>query len=259
MNCGVTVRMIAAFILLAARDARGDTVKSLIQKGDGYDQRLESRQALEAYLAAQKLGPPNAELLRRIAKKYGELMADTDSADQKRVLGEQALASAKQAVAIDPNDAMAQLALAVCYGRLAPLLDNKTKIAYSRLVEEHAERSLALDPCNDLTYNVLGSWNYELASLNPFLRTLAGMIYGQVPDASYDESVKDFQKAVQLNPGRLANHIGLGRAYAALGRKTEAKEEIQRGLAMPDHRRTTHTLKNRGGKPCVKFDPYPFL
>ena len=148
---------------------------------------------------------------------------------------------------------MAQLALAVCYGRVAPLLDNKTKIAYSRLVKEHADKSLALDPNNDLTYNVLGSWNYELAGLNPFLRALAGMIYGQVPDASYADSVKDFQKAVQLNPKRLANHIGLGRAYAALGRTAEAREELQRGLAMPNQEKDDPFVKEQGRETLRKI------
>jgi tetratricopeptide (TPR) repeat protein len=224
-----------------------------MHKGDGFDQRLENREALNTYLAAEKLGPPNAELLRRVAKEYGELMADTNSDEQKRELGERALSYAKQAVAVDPNDAMAQLALAVCFGRLAPLMDNKTKIAYSRLVKEHADKSLGLDPNNDLAYNVLGSWNYELAGLNPVLRALAGMIYGQVPAASYEESVKDFQKAVQLNPNRLANHIGLGRAYAALGRTAEAKEEIQRGLAMPDQQKDDPYVKRQGRETLRKI------
>jgi tetratricopeptide (TPR) repeat protein len=165
-------------------------------------------------------------------------MADTDSVEQKCALGEKALDYAKQGGRADPKNAMAQLALAVCYGRMAPLLDNKTKIAYSRLVKEHADKALALDPNNDLTYNVLGSWNYELAGLNPFLRALAGVIYGQLPDASYEEAVKDFEKAVQLNPNRLANHIGLGRAYAAIGNTGGGQEGIERGLSMPNQERT---------------------
>jgi len=221
-------------ISLLALLARADTPDALIKQGDAFDAKFDNQKALDTYLAAQKLGPPNAEILRRIAQEYGELMADTNSDAQKRALGEKALDYAKQSVAADPKDAMAQLALAVCYGRIAPLLDNKTKIAYSRLVKEYADKALALDPNNDLTYNVLGSWNYELAGLNPFLRTLAGLIYGQLPDASYEEAVKDFQKALQLNPNRLANHIGLGRAYAAMGKTTQARAELNRGLAMPN-------------------------
>jgi tetratricopeptide (TPR) repeat protein len=240
--------------LLACFNARAaDTLDSLMKKGDLCDQRNETRPALNAYLAAQKLGPPNADLLSHIAKEYGELMADTNSDDQKRALGERALDCAKQAVAIDPNDALAQLSLAVCYGRIAPLLDNKTKIAYSRLVKEHADKALALDPNNDLTYNVLGSWNYALAGLNPFLRAVAGAIYGQLPNASFEEAVKDFQKAVQLNPNRLANHIGLGRALAALGRTAEAKEELQRGLSMPNQEKDDPFVKEQGRETLRKI------
>jgi tetratricopeptide (TPR) repeat protein len=243
----------ALIVLPICFNARADSPDALIKKGDACDQRLETRLALDAYLAAEKLGPPSAELLRRIAKEYGGLMADTNSDDQKRELGEQAVEYARKAVAADPQDAMAQLALAVCYGRVAPLMNNKTKIQYSRLVKEHAEKSLALDPNNDLTYNVLGTWNYELAGLNPFLRALAGMIYGQLPDASYEDSVKDFEKAVQLNPHRLANHIGLGRAYAALGKTAEAREELERGLSMPNQEKDDPYVKEQGRETLRKI------
>lgn len=244
---------IAVFALAACHDIRAEDMDGLMKKGDAWDAQLQTQKALDAYLAAEKLGPPNAELLRRIAKEYGELMPDTNSTDEKRKLGEKALDYAKKAVAADPKDAMAQLAAAVCYGRLAPLLDNKTKIAYSRLVKEHAERSLALDPNNDLTYNVLGTWNYELAGLNSFLRAVAGVIYGQLPDASYAEAVKDFRKALQLNPGRLANHIGLGRAYAALGETAEAKQELERGLSMPDREKDDSFVKEQGRETLRKL------
>ena len=223
-------RTITILTLLASAAARAaDTPAGLIKQGDAFEARLENQKALDTYLAAEKLAPSNAEILRRIAQEYAELMADTNSDDEKRALGEKALDYAQQSVAADPNDAMAQLAMAVCYGRMAPLLDNKTKIAYSRLVKEYADKALALDPNNDLTYNVLGSWNYELASLNPVLRTLAGWIYGRLPDASYEEAARDFQKALALNPNRLANHIGLGRAYAAMGKATEAPRRTRTG------------------------------
>jgi tetratricopeptide (TPR) repeat protein len=244
---------IALLALLACFSARAEDLDAAIKQGDLCDAHMQTQPALDAYLAAAKLGPPNAEVLRRIAKEYGELMADTNSDDQKRELGNKAVDYARQAIAADPQNAMAQLAVAVCYGRIAPLLDNKTKIAYSRLVKEHADKALALDPNNDLTYNVLGSWNYALAGLNPFLRALAGVIYGQLPDASFEDSVKDFQKAVQLNPNRLANHIGLGRAYAALGKTAEAREELERGLSMPNQEKDDPFVKEQGRETLHKI------
>jgi tetratricopeptide (TPR) repeat protein len=236
----------ALVVSLSCLQAGADPREDLVRKGDAYEVKFDNRDALNAYLAAEKIAPPDAELLRRIAQEYGELMADTNSADEKRSLGEKAIDYAQRAIAADPRDAMAQLAVAVCYGRVAPLMDNKTKIAYSRHVKEYADKALALDPNNDLIYNVLGSWNYELAGLNPVLRSIAGWIYGQIPDASYEEAAKDFQHALQLNPNRLANHIGLGRAYAALGKPAEARTEIERGLSMPDQAKDDPYVKEQG-------------
>lgn len=244
----VTLLALTADICAHAEDRN-----SLLSKGDVFDSRLQTRQALDAYLAAEQLGPPDAELLRRIAKEYGEMMADTSSADQKRELGTKALDYASQAVAADPQNAMAQLALAVCYGRIAPLLDNRTKIAYSRLVKEHADKSLALDPGNDLTYNVLGAWNYELAGLNPVLRAIAGMIYGRLPDASYQEAAQDYRKALKLNPNRLASHIGLGRACAAMGQTGEARRELELGLSMPNREKDDPFEKEQARQALLKL------
>jgi tetratricopeptide (TPR) repeat protein len=239
--------------LLARAQSEPQTAPQLIARGDALDQQLKNSDALAAYLAAEKLCPTTGGLLYRIAKEYAEMMVDTDSVEKKRALGDQALDYAKRAVAIAPKDAQTQLGLAVCYGRLAPLLDNKTKIAYSRLVKMHAEVALALDPDNDLTYNVLGSWNYELANLSPFLRTIAGMIYGQLPDATFEESMKDFQKAIALNPNRLANHIGLGRACAAMGDIPEAKKEIGLGLSMPNKEKDDNFVKAQGRETLSKL------
>ncbi|HEX4086456.1 MAG TPA: tetratricopeptide repeat protein [Chthoniobacteraceae bacterium] len=224
----------AALWLALAVVARGDDVNALIKSGDSLDRQLETGKALDVYLSAEKMAPSDADVLRRVAKAYAEMMVDTNSADRKRALGEKALDYATRAVASAPQNAMAQLAEAICYGRLAPLMDNKTKIAYSRLVKEHADKSLSLDPDNDLTYTVLGDWNYELAGLNPVLRAIAGIIYGQVPDASYTEAEKDYEKALQMNPNRLANHVGLGRTYAALGEVGKARQELEQGLSMPN-------------------------
>ena len=249
-----TIAGIAGLLLGAVSvQARADTQDALVKKGDAYDAQLQTRKALDTYLAASRQGAPNAELLRRIAKEYGELMTETNSEDEKRDLGEKAIDYAKQAVAANPADAMAQLALAVCYGRAAPLLDNRTKVEYARLVKIHADKSLALDANDDLTYNVLGSWNYGMAGLNPILRGIAEMLYGKMPDASYQEAISDFRKALQLNPNRLANYIGLGRAYAAVGDTADAKQNIERGLSMPDREKDDEYVKEQGRETLSKI------
>lgn len=219
---------------------------SLVKRGDELDAQLKTKEALAVYLEAEKLQPNDAELLHRIAKQYGESQNDVPSKDEKRSIGMKALDYSKRAIAADPKNAMAQLAVAVSYGRVTPYLDNKTKIAYSKLVKLHADKARELDPRgNDLVYHVLGAWNYELANLNSVLRAIAQLIYGKIPTASNEAAVENFKKAIELNPRRLANFVELGRAYAALGQKDEARTALEKGLSLPNRQRDDPETKNR--------------
>jgi tetratricopeptide (TPR) repeat protein len=240
--------------VLAVVSARADDdFATLVKKGDAFDAALKTKEALAVYLEAEKLQPNDANLLHKIAKQYGETMDDVPSNAEKQAYGVKSLDYAKRSMAADPNNALAQLAVAVAYGRLATYLDNKTKIAYSKLVKEHVDKSLALDPNNDLTYHVLGAWNYELANLNPILRAIARLIYGDIPAASNEDAVKDFKKAIELNPKRLANQVELGRTYVAMGQKDLARAALEKGLAMPNRQRDDDVEKQRAREALKKL------
>lgn len=215
-------------------------------RGDLLDKQLKTAQALAVYLEAEKAAPNDAEILRRVAKGYAESMVDAETKARQKELGFKAVEYAKRAVAADSRNAQAHLALAICYGRVAPLLDNQTKINFSKLVKEHVEKSLALDRSSDYAYHVLGAWNYEIASLNPVLRTVVKIIYGGLPEASYEEAVRNFQKALELAPQRVSHHVELGRAYAALGQEELAREFLTKGLALPNREKDDADTKERG-------------
>jgi tetratricopeptide (TPR) repeat protein len=225
-------RTIQILLFLVPSILWADTAE-LIKKGDALDQQLKTQEALSVFLDADKADPHNADILYRIAREYGLSMDDTKDSAQKAELGRKALNAAKQAVAVDADNANAQLALAISYGRKAMLSDNKTKIEYSSLIKEHALRASELDPKNDLAWYVLGSWSYEMANLNGALRILAQVIYGKIPEATNQEAAGYFQKALSLNPSRIGNHVGLGRAYAAMGQKAEAEAELKQALNLP--------------------------
>jgi len=225
---------------------------TLVKRGDALDAKFKTKEALAVYLEAEKLQPADAELLHRIAKQYGESMLDVSGKAEKKALGEKSLEYSKRAVAADPKNATAHLALAVSYGRVATYMDNKTKIAYSKLVKEQVDQSIALDPKNDLAWHVLGAWQYELANLNGVLRAVAGIVYGTLPSASNEDAVKAFKKAIELNPRRVANHVELGRTYLAMGNKIEAKAELEKGLSLPDQQRDDPDVKQRAREALKK-------
>jgi tetratricopeptide (TPR) repeat protein len=227
--------------------AQGATVEELIRQGDVFDVKFQPEEALKSYLPAEKLAPDNAELLVRISRQYSYLMTDSMSNKTKAMqLGNTALDYAKKAVKADPNLCDSQLALAVCEGKLLPLLGNKEKVQKSSVIKSAAEKAVKLDPNNDLAWHMLARWHQTLSDLDGFKRAIAQLVYGSIPAASLEESEKYFKKAIAINPGRLMHHVELGRTYALMGKKDEARKLIEKGLAMPNTEKEDPETKARG-------------
>jgi tetratricopeptide (TPR) repeat protein len=242
-------------LLLAASCgiATAGPADDLVKKGDRLDAQFKSAEAMAVFLEAEKLDPNNVEILCRLAKTHDESMVDTSSRAEQKRLAEAALEYAKRAAALNPKSAKAQLSMAITCGRLAPYLDNKAKIAHSKLVKEHAERALALEPTNSYAHHILGAWNYEMASLSPVLRTLAKLVYGSLPSASFEDAESFLQRAVALSPDKVSHRIELGRTYAALNKKELAREEISKGLSLPDREKDDPNTKLRGKAALAKL------
>jgi tetratricopeptide (TPR) repeat protein len=238
----VATLLFAVASMLAYANA---SVEELLRQGDGFDAKLDNTHALELYLQAEARGGADADTLYRIARQYALLMNDTASDDKQHELGEKALGYAKRAVAANPNHAKSLLSVAICYGRLIRFAGARTKVEYSRLVKEYADNALKLDPTDSYAYHVLGAWNYELAQMGAFTRTFVKVVYGGMPPASNEAAQKLFRKAVELAPDRVSHHVELGRTYAALGRKNEARAELRRALALPDREKDDPESKKR--------------
>ena len=229
-----------------AAACQGQSLSGWMSRGDEWDAKDQTKEALAAYLEGEKLGPPPAALLHRLAKQYGLSMNDEPTEAGKKAAGEKALVYAQRSVAADPKDADAHVAMAICYGRLARFQDTKVQIAWSRLIRESAEQALRLKPDHELGCYVLGSWHYEMAGLNPLKRALARVIYGALPPASYAEAAAYFKRAIALNPARMASYIDLGMTYAELDDEISAKHMLTLGLALPDRDRDDPMVRARG-------------
>jgi tetratricopeptide (TPR) repeat protein len=241
------VPCIVALLLLAAAALYGDEPADvLIAKGDAFYIKLQAAEALKFYLPAEKLEPNNVHLLVRISREYRHLMSDAGKPDQKFSLGSTALAYAKRAATLDPNDPDAQLAVAISYGKLQPLEGSRQRFEASRIIKNAAEKVIQLDPTNDLGWHVLGRWHMAIADVSAFERGLALMAYGKLPESTYDQAARCFEKAIELNPNRLMHYIELGRAYAHMGRTDDARSCIAKGLAMRETEKDDPETKRQG-------------
>jgi tetratricopeptide (TPR) repeat protein len=251
LSCSILV--LAANLFFAASSRSAEPADALIQEGNVYYDKLQPNEALKYYLPAEKLDPHNTDLLVRIARQYRHLMSDASSSVEKLHLGTTAVNYAQRAVGLDPNNPEAQLAVAISYGKLLPLLSNKEQIADSRIMKLAVDKVLALDANNDLGWQILGRWYLGLAEVSPMKRALAQMVYGKLPSANYEDAERCFEKAIQLNPNRLMHFIELGRTYVDMGRCADARRCLTKGLAMPNTEKDDAETKEKGRELLAKL------
>ena len=239
-------RIVALLLPISPAALHSEPADELIARGDSYYVRLQAADALKYYLPAEKLEPNNVRLLVRISREYRHLMSDAAKPEQKASLGSTAVNYAKRAAALQPDDPEAQLAVAISYGKLEPFQGNREKIEASRIIKVAADKVIKLDPSSDLGWHVLGRWHMVLADVPAFERALAQLSYGKLPESTYADAARCFEKAIELNPNRLMHYIELGRVYAHMGRNADARSFITKGLAMRDTEKDDPETKRQG-------------
>ena len=238
-------------LLVTSGALRAQSADTLIAEGDLFYAKLQASEALKYYLPAEKLDPNNVRLLVHISREYRHLMSDESDRTGKVKLGSMAVEYAKRAAAIDPKDPDAQLAVAISYGKVQPYEGYRQRFDAVHVIKSAADKTLELDPHNDLGWHVLGRWYQGLAEVDPLHRALAQAL-GGLPPATYQDAATCFEKAIQLNPNRLMHYIALGKVYVEMGKKDEGCRLIQKGLAMQCTEKDDPQTKHEGEETLAK-------
>jgi tetratricopeptide (TPR) repeat protein len=222
----------AALMVVTVLHATGEA-DTYVRDALAAEARFDARTALALFLKADAARPNDPVILQKISRQYSDATTDTADMAEKKQLCITALAYARRAVDLNPRSAVNLLSLAICYGKLGLYSDTRTRIEYSRHVQEYAVQALALDPDYDYAHHVLGRWNYEVASLGFGTRVIVRLIYGGLPAASTAEAVRHLQRATELSPHRPAHRVELGFALLADGQREAARQTFEQALAMP--------------------------
>lgn len=224
----------------------GATAAELVKQGDVYDLKFNPTEALKFYLPAEQMEPRNAVILERIARQYRHQMADNPTVNEKIRLSGLALGYAERAVVLAPKDSEAHLSIAICHAKSVDLYSSKEKMNALRQVKSSVDRAIALDSGNHLAWYILGRWHQRVADLSSLKRFVAEMAYGDLPKATFEDSVKCFSKAISLNPDRSVYHVDLGITYALMDNKEDARKSLEKGLALPSTGKDDPETKKRG-------------
>jgi tetratricopeptide (TPR) repeat protein len=240
-------------LLFTGGALQAEPANVLIAEGDLFYAKMQASEALKYYLPAEKQDPNNVRLLVHISREYRQLMSDASDQAEKIRLGGVAVDYAKRAAALAPNDPEAQLAVAISYGELQPFEGNRQRFDAVQIIKGAIDKTIGLDPRNDLAWHVLGRWYKGLAEVDPFRRAMAQAAFGALPVASYEQAATCFEKAIQLNPTRPISYIELGAVYAQMGRMDDARRLITKGLDMPGLEKESAETKREGEQLLAKL------
>lgn len=217
-------------------EARAQSLERELLRTDSLLSAGSFVEALRTISTLRHTHPVNGDLLWRSAYTRVQLGERAESPAIREVFYRTALEEASLAIAEAPASANAHFALAMAAGRWAPLQSsNQEKIRLSRLVKESADRAIELDPQHDGAYHARARWHYEISQLGFLTRSYARLVYGGLPDASLEQAIEDFRRALKIK-NRIAHHLYLGQALAADGQREAAIGHWKTVLDMPvDH------------------------
>jgi tetratricopeptide (TPR) repeat protein len=221
------MKHLMVFLTVAAlcEPALAEEVQTLIQQADQFENQGETAASIKVLKEANIASPENPQIEKRLCRLYARHIQEISDQAEKRKDAEMAVELGKKAVIKTPNDAQAHVGLAAAYGQICWFVDDKTRVEYSRQIYLQVTKGLELDPSNDYGHLILARWNFEMATLNPVLKGIAELVYGQLPAASTQAAVAHFKQAIGLAPQRIIHHAEYAKALETMGEKAEAREE----------------------------------
>ncbi|MBV9733060.1 MAG: hypothetical protein JO275_09810 [Verrucomicrobia bacterium] len=216
---------VLAMVSLVSMVSFGSDVESSLEQADKLELQGETESAIHVLKEADAASPDNPQIDKRLSRLYARRIQEVSDQSEKKTDATLAVELGKKAVAKLPNDAQAHIGLAAAYGQICWFVDDKTRVEYSKAIHTEVNKGLAIDPDNDYGHLILARWNFEMATLNPVLKGIAELVYGQFPPASTQAAITHFKRAIELNPSRVIHHAEYAKALEALGEKDKAREE----------------------------------
>jgi tetratricopeptide (TPR) repeat protein len=212
------MRLAAIAMALAAGLSAGE----LETARDRQDRAALEKLAAQAAAAAQRAANDAAANYRgALAWSYLAEVAEElhDRGGVKRA-AEAGIALANRAVALKPQVAEYHRILGTLYGQIAPV-NVLAGLSYGKKAQEAIARALERDPKLAQAYISRGVGNYYVPS------ALGG---------GMDLAIRDFQKAIELNPKSDEAYLWLGLAMRKSNRNADARKAFAKSLELNPNR-----------------------
>ncbi|XP_076378694.1 regulator of microtubule dynamics protein 1 isoform X2 [Megalopta genalis] len=116
-------------------------------------------------------------------------------------------------------------------------------------IKTHMLRAIELNPTDATTMYMLGTWCYQVSDLAWYQRKVASVIFGEPPTSSFEEALKYFQNAEEVDPNFYShNLLMLGKSFLKLNQKNEALKYLKMAAEYPAKNDDDHLAKQEAQK-----------
>jgi len=220
-------------------DVSEEFLKEVDQLYDDYKIE-ECRQKFNGFEDSQ-----NADLLWRLARCIFEQYKIAGKNDSCKELLYKSLELVKKALSITDTNSQVHKWYVIILDSVGELEGKKVRITNSYTCHEHLLKACELNPNDATTYHSLGTWSFLFADMNWITRKVASAIFASPPTSTYEEALKNFLKAEEVDPGFYTyNQVMIGNTYIKMGNNEAAIPWLKKAKDSP--------IKREDDKKAVK-------
>ena len=222
-------------MLLAISFGLAEEADSLfIMKGDSAYKAFDNASALEWYSEAYKADSSNYEAAWKLSRAYVDV-GETLEGDEMHAYYKSAEYFARRAIELNETGSNGHLFLSIALGRVALNVGAKERMRLAKEIKMEADKAIEYDPGNDIAHHVVGRWHRRLANLSWVEKGFANIFLGGIPEeATMENAVASFKKAIELNPEKISHHLELGITYREMDKNELAVAQFQKCLELPE-------------------------
>jgi len=230
------VKLFLVLIFLFAVQTYSKSYSDCLVQGDKNYSEFDNKSALENYLQAYNLSPGGYDVLFRLARTYNDLGEEyyeyRDSDNSERMIKE-ALKFSEILAKNYPDSSASYTFLAMSYGNMALYEGGKEKVKLAHKIEDNAKKSLQMNPNQYISYVILGIYYRQIADFSWFERMFANTFFGDVPEGSFDDSIRMLNKALETAPNTIVATFQLSLTYKTMGDKDKEAQLLKKLLTYP--------------------------
>ena len=214
---------ISLFLISGSIAAQAAWDADLLKARDLQDLATLQKMSAELQGVAEKAaGNAEAQYKAALAYSYlGEVSLEKKDKPGAEKAAEAGIRAAEKAVSLQPKNAENYRVLATLCGQAIPAVSIMNAIGYGKRAKEAITKAMELDPKSARVFEAEGVGNYYLPPA-----------FGGGPELA----IKDFKKAIELNPKLADSYLWLGLAQRKLKHNGEARQSFQKAIDLDPQR-----------------------